>query len=356
MKKAFLIIFTACMMPLFSCSALIERQFDLLGENLEELGDELDDLGDQLDQIGDNIDDTATTYYYVDNGRNNHKTRIKISKKQISINKNDKLKTRKFDIKDYNAINVGYSFQVVMCDTVDSVTVRVNEKLDKYLIVKLSGGTLNVSLELIGGLKSDGSRCGYVYLPFNPKLSSFSLSGTATFATALPINCSKFNADLAGATSFKGKVTCSKCDIDLSGTSRCRTDIKCNSAEIELNGATRLECNIECTSLNADLSGTSKFKGNIKADNINADLSGASKILVAGTCNRMNADLSGTSSLDCKKLRVKKIDGDMSGATSATVTCSESLTMDLTGTSHLIYYGNPKTDIETSITASAERR
>lgn len=334
MKKVLFLVITICILPLLSCSSIIESQLEILGDELDELGESLDELGEELDS----------------------NPQIRISKKQIAISKDDKLKTRRFDITDFNALNVGYSFQVVMCDTVNSVTVCVNEKLDKYLVVKVSNGTLNISLDLIGGLTSDGAKCGYVYLPYNLKLSSFSLSGEASFATALPLNATIFNVELAGASSFKGKIVCHKFSSDLGGVSRCRTDIKCQFADIELNGASSLESNIESTTLDADLSGTSKLKGNIKAKSINADLMGASKAILAGACNKIKVETSGTSKFDCKKLHAKEVVGDMSGASDAVITCSDLIRMDISGTSHLIFYGNPKADIDASRAAKVERK
>lgn len=355
MKKTVFIILTACLLPFCSCSALIESQIESLGDRLDELGDELDDLGDRLDEMDVAFDSTDTASYYtiIDNGRI---TKITVNKNQININKNDKLKTRKFNIKDYNALSVGYSFVVVMCDTVDSVTVRINEKLDKYLVVKVSNGTLNISLDLIGGLKSDNTKCGYVYLPYNLKLQSFSLSGEATFATILPINTAKINVDLAGASRFKGKIECRKFTSDLSGTARCRADIKCQSADIDLAGASCLEANLSSSTVSTDLSGTAKLKGNITSTSFNASLSGASNMELAGKCDKAHLDMSGASNFNCKKLNIKTIDGDMSGASNATVNCSELLRIELNGTSHLSYYGNPRTDIDASRTAKVERK
>ena len=330
MKKIIIIIIAVCMMPLFSCSVVIESQLESLGEKLDELGDELDENSEYIVEIG--------------------------SKPQIEINKDDKLKTRKFDIVNYNALSVGYSFQVVMCDTVDSVTVRVNEKLDKYLVVKVKNGTLVITLDKIGGIKSDNTKCGYVYLPYNLKLSSFDLSGTSSFSTMLPINVTNCSIDLSGASSFKSNVNCIKYSADLSGTARCRTDVKCQQAYIDLSGASKHESNIECSSLTTDLSGTAKLKGNIKTNRINAEISGASQLVLAGRCDKATVDMSGTGKLDCKKLRIRNLSGDMNGASKAIVTCSEQISMELSGTSHLVYYGNPKANIDASMATTVERK
>lgn len=322
MKKIALIFLAICILPLFSCSAIIESQIEELVEAVE------------------NYSDTSSN-----------------SKGHITLSKDDALKIRKFDIKDYHGLSVGYSFQVVMCDTVDKVTVRVNEKLDKYLVVKVDRGRLKITLDRIGGIHSkDNSKCGYIYLPYNTKLSSVKLRGTSSFATVLPMIANNFDVDMSGATSFKGKVSCTNFDVDLSGTSRCRTDVKCKALNADLSGASELESNMECTTLAADLSGTSKITGNIGATNIDADMSGASKMELAGKCNNLQVEVSGTGELHCKKLAAKRVSGEMSGASNVVINCSEYLEMELTGTSHLIYYGNPKTDIDASIATTVEKK
>lgn len=373
MKRITIIILAICMLPFFSCSAIIESQMEHLGESLEELGDNLDDMVDDLDDMEDDLDDmrddiddlnddiddlsdeleetgsySKSTFYIESNNK---------LKSRIEISKNDKLKTRKFNITDFSGLNVGSSFVIVMCDTVDQVTIHINEKLDNYLSVKVKNSILNISLERIKGITTkDNAKCGYIYLPYNTKLCKFSLSGIASFATALPLNANSFVVDLSGASSFKGKVNCTNFSADLSGTARCRTDVKCKSLDADLSGASRLESNIDCSSANVDLSGTAKLKGNIKATSIQAGISGASKIELAGNCDKATVDITGTGKLDCKKLHLKRISGDMSGASSAIITCSDFIDMDLSGTSHLVYYGNPKTDIDASTATKVERK
>lgn len=334
MKKIITIIIAISTLPFLSCSTIIENQMELLGENLNELGEKLDE--------------NDSKYHYSINGYN--------SGVKVEINKNDKLKTRKFDIKEYNALNIGYSFQVVMCDTIDAVTVRVNEKLDKYLVVKVNNGTLTVTLDRIVSIKSDEARCGYVFLPYNVNINSFELNGTSSFATKLVINSDNIDINLSGASSFKAKVICKTYNADLSGSSHCRTNVLCEKAVADLSGASSMESNLMCNTLDADLSGSSKLKGNINTNEsiIDADLSGASCMELAGTCQSAEIDLSGSSKLKCKKLKVKTLIGSMSGVSTAEINCSDHIKMQLTGTSNLTYYGTPKTDINASKSASIQ--
>lgn len=352
MKKIVSTVIACCLLATVSCSTIVANSMEILDDNLDELGEELDGLGDSICYASEGSDGNDSRREYTVSGK-----RITISGSQIKISKKDKYRTRKFKINNYNALNVGYSFRVIMCDTIDSVTIRINEKLDKYLNVNVKRGVLNITLDNVGSIKAvDNAMFGYIYLPYNVNLSAFNLSGMASFATALPINSSAVDVDLSGASSFKGKITCTTFTSDLSGTSRCRADIRCQTADIDLSGASRQESNIECKRLDADLSGTSELKGNVKADEIGGELSGASKMQLAGSCDRLTAELAGTSRLDCKMLHTKKMSGDMSGASRAEISCSDRIEMVLSGTSHLIYYGNAKSEIEASRATTVERR
>lgn len=384
MKKYLIIIIAVCTMPLVSCGALLvetsmnlfSESMDIFGDMLDELGDDLDDFGDDLEELGDDLEDfndifetneNKTTCYYKGFAGNRRKSKVE-------INNNDKMIIRKFKIDNYHALEVGHIFYVVMCDTVDSVTVHINEKLDKNLNVKVSNGTLVVTLDRIANLKAkDNAKCGYIYLPYNVNLNSFRLSGSASFVTKHPINANEVSVDLSGVSVFKAKIMCKNFSADLSGSSRCRADITCEVANVDLSGISEMESNLLCNSLVADLSGSSTMKGNfgvgsteinekirgtisISSGTIRASLSGTSSIELAGKCSEAKIELSGSSTLKCKKLKAVSIEGSMSGTSKAMLYCSEHLAMELGGCSNLTYYGNPRTDIESSRSATVIKK
>lgn len=84
-------------------------------------------------------------------------------------------------------------------------------------------------------------------------------------------------------------------------------------------------------------------------------MSGASSVALTGKANRVEMDLSGTSSFRGEKLNASEVSGELSGCSSANIDCSN-IEMDLSGTSHLSYSGNPKTNFSASRTIKIEHK
>ncbi len=118
----------------------IERMADHFESTMEDFEDSMEVLEDMMEDLGDYFADHDVTfncdnYSYVVKGKKGGK--------KITISKKDALVTFKFPVANFNAIDAGHSFQVVMCDTVDSIVVRVNEKLKNHLNVRYNSGTLH---------------------------------------------------------------------------------------------------------------------------------------------------------------------------------------------------------------------
>lgn len=359
MKTTAIILAFAIALSASDCSSQTESRIEHMADHfettMEAFEDSMEELEDMMEDIGDYFADHAVTfdcdnYSYVTNGKKGGK--------KITISKKDALVTLKFPAANFNAIDVSRSFQVVMCDTIDSVVVRVNEKLKNYLNVRYNNGTLVVDLDRVSHLNStDGARCGYVYIPYNLRLAKITLSGISTFATNLAINVPHFVTELSGASSVNiPTVTARSVELSQSGTSSCKSVFKCNKINIDLSGASKNYCTINANDVDLDLSGTSTLHSSIKCTKFDADLSGASSVVLTGNATNMELDLSGTSHFNGQKLKVVQIDGEMSGCSKADVLCSASIKMEVSGTSHLTYSGNPKTDLSASRTAKIEHK
>lgn len=94
-----------------------------------------------------------------------------------------------------------------------------------------------------------------------------------------------------------------------------------------------------------DVSGASKTNVvDLNNESIQIDASGASTVNVKGKTNVLTIDMSGASQIETKDLVSSKVTIDASGASEANVYVSEILSADLSGASHVNYFGNP-TDI-----------
>jgi Putative auto-transporter adhesin, head GIN domain len=89
-------------------------------------------------------------------------------------------------------------------------------------------------------------------------------------------------------------------------------------------------------------SGVSQVEGAVKLDQGTVELSGASRAVLSGSVEKLEVDASGASGLDSPELTVGTLDIELSGASRAELTVTESLSAALSGASSLRYRGSPQ--------------
>jgi hypothetical protein len=82
---------------------------------------------------------------------------------------------------------------------------------------------------------------------------------------------------------------------------------------------------------------------------------GASDITLDGNVDQLLADLTGASDLRAKSLRAKTVEISTTGASSGTVTATETLRVSITGAGDVTYFGHPKT-VEKHVTGAGSIR
>ncbi len=99
-----------------------------------------------------------------------------------------------------------------------------------------------------------------------------------------------------------------------------------------------------------EVSGASEVRVDaIDVSTLVVDISGAGKAQVSGQANTVTLSNSGASNLDATQLKSESAKVNLSGASTAEVVVSSSITGDLSGASRLRVHGNPaKRDLETS--------
>jgi hypothetical protein len=89
-------------------------------------------------------------------------------------------------------------------------------------------------------------------------------------------------------------------------------------------------------------SGASQVEGLVKLDEATIELSGASRTVLTGSIEKLEIDASGASGVDSPKLTVGTLDIELSGASRAELTVTDSLSAALSGASALRYRGSPQ--------------
>jgi hypothetical protein len=112
---------------------------------------------------------------------------------------------------------------------------------------------------------------------------------------------------------------------------------------LDVSGASATTCTNQLVtdSLQIVGSGAASVKMDVQATSVKTNLSGASSVKISGTTSMLNATLSGAAQLKAYTLAADKVVVTTSGASSAHVSPTSSLTATANGASDIHYQGNP---------------
>jgi len=199
-----------------------------------------------------------------------------------SIRASGEITSLNYNIPDYSRVKISNAFNtyVTFSDTEESIRIEANENLHSKIIVKRDGNALVIRLKKLTNVRGNATLNAYITTK----------------------NVAEF--DLAGATTL---------------TLENLWDVQNGRVEI---------------------SGASDFTGEILADRLDLDLGGASAANIYGDVGLMYANLSGSSDIRDYDLMVERLNIDMSGASEAFLSVSESIDIEASGASELNYKGD----------------
>ncbi len=154
---------------------------------------------------------------------------------------------------------------------------------------------------------------------------------------------------------IKTKISGRALMVDVEGNFSTKNPIKCIihiKSLKQLNISGTIEAELEATRNNdvtIKSSGSSTVEAFVKANNLSVNASGSTSILLEGEVHKQKFDCSGSCNYDAKKLLSAIAKLRVSGSGSSKVNVSEEITGKISGSSKIIYTGNPKVvDIKTS--------
>lgn len=107
--------------------------------------------------------------------------------------------------------------------------------------------------------------------------------------------------------------------------------------------------------ININSSGASKVDITVNTENLNMEISGASKVITKGKADKQTIEISGASNYNGKECKSANITIESSGASKASVNCTDTLNVEASGASHITYSSVPKNiNKETSGASSVE--
>jgi hypothetical protein len=113
-------------------------------------------------------------------------------------------------------------------------------------------------------------------------------------------------------------------------------------SKFDLSGASSvtLENQWNTTDGHLGLSGASNFQGEVSSETLRLYMAGASSLDLYGNVTTLNANMSGSSDIRDYDLSIDRLNLDMTGASEAFMSVSESIDIKASGASVLNYKGN----------------
>ena len=226
--------------------------------------------------------------------------------KLIGILGNGNVITEERDASDFHKISVGDAFEVILLqDSIESLTIESDENLMEIIKTKVINGKLKIYTS-------------------NPILKATRLKAIIHF---IDINL----LELSGA-------------VDAVGMNIFEMD----NIDIALSGASDIEIALNTNSIDINLSGASSIDIELYTNITSMDLSGASKIFIVGETDEADYTFSGASNYSGFGFIANTMELNISGASHANVNVIETLIVDASGASEVIYKGDPELFLDLS--------
>lgn len=239
-------------------------------------------------------------------------------------------------LKVSNAINV-----IVTMDDKESVVVEANEKVMSHIEVKQIGAELSLS---IANPPRNWNTCNVNIYIKAKNLEDIDISGASKLTVANVLKTNKLKLDISGASYATMSVNTPIMEAQIVGASKLELTGNAGISAMEVLGASNVKLNgrFEGENMEMKVLGASSLNAHqVKINMINTTISGASKVNFQGIATTCELDLSGASKLYASDLLVTDYNCEISGASSATIWCTRSISVDASGASSVKYKGNP---------------
>lgn len=242
----------------------------------------------------------------------------------IALNAKDVTKNVKSG--SFDEIHISSSFEVTLIKSnKHSVEITVDEEVEPYLRAEVVRGELFIGLNNERIPRSFRSLIGKRTLKavvYTPNFTTLSASGASTIKVEGEFNLREVDIKASGASSIK----------DLA--------IKAGDIEVSVSGASNMKnFSISANDCDFDVSGASNINGEIFAQNLGFDMSGASDASIGGKVDNVNYELSGACSIKAYDVDTKKVQVELSGASSSYIYATNELVIELSGASTINYKG-----------------
>jgi hypothetical protein len=290
-----------------------------------------------------------------------------------------------YDFKDFTNIELSSSYQYDFrqADTYSVVISAPQSTLDR-VDIRQSGNTLVVSMRYIP-FSSSNARITITLPQLNKLTVSGSCDGSATGFSSnndLEIGVSgssRLDADFKAAKTginvssssyISGNMTASDTTINISASSRMNMDIvtgktsiavssssnatgKLTAAdtEIKVHNSSNLNMTMQTGNTTMEVSGSSTVRGSLDALDSAFTINNSSRCELTGSAGNSTILATGSSNMISPGLILKSADVTLESSSHAGIFTNGAMSIDISGSSTLDYYGNPsigKTNVNSS--------
>jgi len=202
--------------------------------------------------------------------------------------------TKSVPVSSFSKIEVGDAFDVnVTMGDPEQVTLRVDDNLADRLDVGISSETLHLGLKPRTSVRSATLHADVTVR----RLSDIDVSGAGQVHLSGDLSGQKVDLTVSGAGGLDGTVHVDEVSVELSGASNVKLSGTAGRLVVKESGASDLEGDqLQAGDLVINLSGASSAAVSV-TDTISAGLSGASSLRYRGTSQFIRREVSGGSSI-----------------------------------------------------------
>ncbi|MGB5818254.1 MAG: head GIN domain-containing protein [Saonia sp.] len=213
-----------------------------------------------------------------------------------TIRVSDEITTVTYAFSDYTTLEVSNSFNafVSFSDTEEEVQVEANENILGRIIVVKEGSTLVVRLKRNTNLKGNVTLNVYIK---TKELSNFRASGASNITLENQMISQTANIKLRGSSNFEGEVNLDRLELDARGSSSIDMFGSVDQCNVSLSGSSDLrDYDLEVGQLDIELTGASGAFLSV-TETIDIDAAGASTLNYRGNARIVRERLSGASEI-----------------------------------------------------------
>ena len=219
------------------------------------------------------------------------------------------------------------------------ILVRADENIIRLVRMEVRDGKFRASLSYSDAI--EGNLRVEIEMPYNQRIDEISASAASTVTVEPLLVAEEIELKAVGASRLRAAIRASSVEVELGGASSADLTIKGEEVDISAWGASSLN-NLAINAVECEIyaTGASKITSSVIASKCEGEAAGASKITLSGEANISEFSIIGASKLNAANLVTNTCKVEASGASSASVNCTNTLNAKSSGASKISYRGN----------------